>query len=451
MGPNETVRSTPRADSSLTPPESIAPSPLQVGMLVDGRYQIEAVLGEGTMGRVYRGRERLLERPVALKTIAPDWAGDPIFVRSFLEEARSMARIRHPNVVQLYTVGEVGQAYYLAMEFIRGSSLETILQNHVARGERLNVHNVLALLTDIIQGAGAIHDAGLLHCDLKPANVVVEEVTGRPVIIDFGLATRVGPGGRSHSAGSPAYMSPERAIGGSPTPQSDIYALGVTTYELLVGCLPYPARTRVDMEDMHRELPVPKLSDLFEELRPFDAVVERAMHKDPSHRFTSCAEMAAALDEARAHWGGHQQPESLDGQLFSVDPNEVRVLIVDDDPHFRRAAMRAASLAVSDRTIRVLPASTGEQALAVASHRMPALILLDYQLPELDGVATLSAVRSLPRGHQVRVAVISGAMEEVRWRFEALGVTDFLNKPVGMEDLIDVVQRNVGSGRLHHA
>ena len=415
--------------------------PLKLGDVVDGRYAIEAQLGEGTMGLVYRGRERLLERPVAIKTIAPAWAHDPSFVRGFLDEARAMAKIRHPNVVQLYTVGELGGAYYLAMEFVRGSSLEQTLQNHVKRGERLSIHNVVAVLADVIKGVGAVHDAGLTHCDIKPANIVVEEQTGRPVIIDFGLATRADPNDIGHGAGSPAYMSPERATGPA-TEESDIYALGVTAYALLVGQLPFPARTREAVEAMHRDLPTPKMSDLFEELAPFEPVIQRAMQKLPENRFTSCEEMEAALGDARERWG-HQLPTSAVHVDADFDRTEIRVLIVDDDPQFRRAATRAAKLVASDRPIRVLPASTGEQAVTLARRRMPALILLDYQLPELDGVATLSTVRSLPRGHDVRVAVISGSVDEVRWRFEALGVTDFLGKPVGVDDLVDVVQRNV--------
>lgn len=448
MAADEQNRSTPAAELSLAPPDSGGEPPMNAGDVVDGRYTIEARLGQGSMGLVYRGRERLLERPVAIKTIAPAWAHDPAFVQSFLEEARSLARIRHPNVVQLYTVGNLGHAYYLAMEFVRGSSLEQILQNHQKRGERLSVHNVVALLSDIIEGVGAIHDTGLTHCDLKPSNVVVEERTGRPVIIDFGLATRAGPGEGAHRAGSPAYMSPERAAGGPPTEQSDIYALGVTAYELLVGELPYLAKTREAIEAMHRDRPIPRMSEQIEELAPFEAVVNRAMQKRPANRFTSCEEMGAALGDARERWG--YEPLERSGSTQTVfDPSEVRILIVDDDPHFRRAATRAATLVSSDRRIRVLPASTGEQAVTIARRRMPALILLDYQLPELDGVATLSAVRSLPRGHDVRVAVISGSVDEVRWRFEALGVTDFLGKPVGVDELIEVVQRNVPyRGRL---
>ena len=152
----------------------------------------------------------------------------------------------------------------------------------------------------------------------------------------------------------------------------------MTAYELLVGQLPFPGRTREAVEAMHRDLPIPKMSDLFEELAPFEPVINRAMQKRPHNRFTSCEEMEAALGDARERWG-HQLPMSASPVDADFDRNEIRVLIVDDDPQFRRAASRAAKLVASDRPVRVLPASTGEQAVTLARRRMPALILLDYQ------------------------------------------------------------------------
>lgn len=439
MPSDDLTRSTLAAQDSLAPPASGQVA--SAGDVIDGRYTIEAVLGQGAMGVVYRARERLLERPVAIKTIARELAGDPAFIRGFLEEARAMARIRHPNVVQLYTIGDEDELLYLAMEFIKGASLLSILDKHRDEGERLSLHNAVALLAEIIDGTGAIHEAGITHCDLKPANMVVEELTGRPVIIDFGLATSVETR-HGTRAGSPAYMSPERAAGRPPTPQSDIYALGVTVYELLTGQLPYPARTRDEMDAMHHDLPIPDMVAVGEELAPFQPLVVRAMSKRPEGRFTSCEEMHAALVEARSHWGRRLSTPEIPTKE-ELDSNELRVLVVDDDPHFRRAAARAARLAFSDMAIRVLPASSGEQAVAIAERRMPSLILLDYELPELDGVATLSTIRSLPRGKDVRVAVISGTAEEMRWRFEALGVRHFLKKPVGLDELVATVQDNL--------
>jgi CheY-like chemotaxis protein/tRNA A-37 threonylcarbamoyl transferase component Bud32 len=429
--------STDVAIESVIPPSG-EQALVAVGEAIDGRYDVVEVLGDGGMGVVYLAREQLLDRPVAIKTIVPRFATHPEFKRRFLREAQAMSRIRHANVVQLYTVGTHEQAYFLAMEFVRGASLDTILERHVERGERLSIHVTLAILADVIDGVSSIHDADLLHCDLKPGNVVVEEHTGRPVIIDFGLATVAHT--QRANAGSPAYACPEQTSGEEPlSEQSDIYALGVTAYEMLTGCLPYLARSRDDLVAMHRALEVPAMAELFADLAPFDPVVRRAMAKRPADRFTSCAEMGSAFAEARLAWAG-ERAFGAPAERPPGKTNEIGVVIVDDDPHFRRAATRAARLAFQDELVRVLPAADGEQAISVARRRMPTIILLDYQLPELDGVATLNAIRSLPRGRDVRVIVISGALEQVRWRFEALGVTEFLEKPVGLEVLIDAMQ-----------
>ncbi len=429
-------KTRPRAQTG--PARLRALSPMDV---IDGRYDVKATLGEGSMGVVYLARERALDRPVAIKTIAPAWAHEPKFANSFLEEARAMARIRHSNVVQLYTSGEHEGCFYLAMEFVKGSSLQAVLKSHRARGELLSIHNMVAVLDEVIGGVGAIHEAGLLHCDLRPANIVVEDDTGRAVVIDFGVATRARSGDAQLEAGSPAYMAPEQ-FSDSPaliTEQSDIYALGVTAFELLTGELPFRGASYRAMVDLHRSAPVPRMSAIRPALDAFDAFVARALAKDSVDRYTSCAEMRAALSEAQSRWSQRMSWPAAK-RLSSPGVQEVNVLVVDDDPNFRKAAARAARLAFADKSIRVLPAGSGEQALAIAARRMPNIVLLDYMLPNLDGVTTLSAMRSLPHGHDVRVVVISGSVDEVRWRFTALGVKDFLAKPVGLDELIETVQ-----------
>lgn len=430
----------PLEDSQPAVPRARALKRHSPPTLIDERYDVMETLGHGSMGVVYLARERALDRPVAIKTIAPDLAHNPMFSKSFLQEAKALARIRHPNVVQLYTFGQHEGSYYLAMEFVDGSSLSKVLKTHRERGELLSIHNVLAVLDEAISGVGAIHEVGFLHCDIKPANIVVESDTGRAVVIDFGVATARTTQHESE-AGSPAYMAPEQfeASDAPVTEQSDIYSLGVTAFELLTSELPFNGPSYAAMVDLHRLAPVPRMSTIRSDLAPFDGVVARALAKNPADRFTSAEEMRIALQEAQLLWSQHVSLPKL-GRMSSPGLQEVKVLLVDDDPHFRKAAARATKLAFSDKSTRVLPASSGEQALAIAARGMPSLILLDYMLPNLDGVATLSAIRALPHGHDARVVVISGSVDEVRWRFAALGVKDFLAKPVRLDDLIETVQ-----------
>jgi len=409
----------------------------------DGRYRLDRCLGEGAMGVVYRANEIALERPVALKTIAPDLAGEGVFATQFIEEARALARIRHQNVVQVYTFGRTQGMFYLVMEFVEGSSLGSILEAHAERDELLSVHAALAIITEMLDGVSAIHEAGLLHLDLKPSNVVIEAGTGRPVIIDFGVAMQARTDPDNPIAGSPAYMSPEQAEperGKSLTRQSDIYALGCTAFEMLTGTLPYEADTVRALTEKHRVAPIPLLSQRRRGLGVFNEVIHRALAKEPERRFESASEMKKALEQAQLKWTQRMMSPSSSPVSLAA-PEEVRVLVVDDDPDFSRAAARATRVAFEERPFKVVRAESGEEALAQAARRMPDVILLDYMLPNIDGVATLTAIRSLPDGREARVVVITGgSIDQIAHRFRSLGVTTFLSKPVTLDDLVETVR-----------
>lgn len=410
----------------------------------DGRYRLERCLGEGAMGVVYGATEIALERSVAVKTIAPDLAGEGVFATRFIEEARALARIRHQNVVQVYTFGRTQGMFYLVMEFVEGSSLGSILDDHAERDELLSVHAALAIITEMLDGVAAIHEAGLLHLDLKPSNVVIESGSGRPVIIDFGVAMQALTDPDSPIAGSPAYMSPEQAEPGlaTLTRQSDIYALGCTAFEMLTGTLPYMADTVRQLKEMHRNDPIPLLSQRRRGLGVFNEVIHRALAKEPERRFESATEMKTALQQAQLKWTQRMMMSPSSGPISMAVPEEIRVLVVDDDPDFSRAAARATRLAFEKNPFKVVRAESGEQALAQAARRMPDVILLDYMLPNIDGVATLTAIRSLPDGRDARVVVITGgAIDEIAHRFRSLGVTTFLSKPVTLDDLVETVRK----------
>lgn len=409
----------------------------------DGRYRLDRCLGEGAMGVVYRATEIALERSVAVKTISPDLAGEGVFAAQFIEEARALARIRHQNVVQVFTFGRTQGMFYLVMEFVRGSPLGSILDEHAERDEVLSVHAALAIITEMLDGVTAIHEAGLLHCDLKPSNVVIEAGTGRPVIIDFGVAMQARTDPDGPIAGSPAYMAPEQAEpdGRALTRQSDIYALGCTAFEMLTGTLPYEADTVRQLAKKHESAPIPLLSQRRRGLGVFNEVIHRALAKEPERRFESATEMKAALQHAQLRWTQRMMSPVGGGPVSMAVPEEIRILVVDDDPDFSRAAARATRLAFDDRPIKVVRAESGEQALAQAARRMPDVILLDYMLPNIDGIATLTAIRSLPEGRAARVVVISGgSIDAIAHRFRSLGVTSFLSKPVELDDLVETVR-----------
>lgn len=432
--------------------------------LVDERYVVESVLGKGGMGHVYRARDKWLKRPVALKVIDPLRGGaDP--TERLREEAAALASLRSDNVVQVYAFGLHKEACYFAMEFVNGPTLEAVIQAYRERHLTVPIFRAVTVLTSVASGLAKVHGAGVVHRDVKPANIVIEDDTGRPVLIDFGLAGVMdrGEGGRSAFGGTPSYMAPEQCLGqDSVTPQTDVYALGCTAFELLTGRLPFTAPSVPEVLVAHCSKAPPVLSSLRPDLVAFDDVIARALAKDPADRFGSMLELAGAFEEARADWRRTAAPSASvslaepeeprpDSDTTPTGGRPVNVLVVDDDDAFRKFAGRAAQLGMFGAHVTIRLASSGASALASAERDMPDLVLLDFDMPKLNGVETLSRLRALPDGGRARVVVISArAGEQEQWQFSVLGVRDFLAKPVHLESLVkkiaDIAERSGWTG-----
>jgi len=214
---------------------------IAAGDVILDRYRVEGLLGEGGMGQVYRGVHEMLDMPVAIKVLHDDT--DPGLAQRFLREAQTMARVRHPNVVQIFDCAMLdGWQPCIVMELLDGEALDAVLE----RERAMSWLEVLDVASDVCAGLEAIHDAGILHRDLKPANLMI---TGRGLsfgakIVDFGIAKPTTPGHPKLTAtgvaiGTPAYMAPEQIVGAEVTPAADLYALGATLYEMLTGELPF--------------------------------------------------------------------------------------------------------------------------------------------------------------------------------------------------------------------
>jgi serine/threonine-protein kinase len=414
-------------------------------LLIDGRYEVEQELGRGAMGVVYLARDVGLGRSVAVKLIAPEYAGNARVVAYLQREARALATIRSDHVVQVYASGPHRDSYFFAMEFIRGRSLETIINDHRRHGTYVPMYRALTILRQIAHGLGTAHAAGIVHRDVKPANIVIEENTGRPVLVDFGLA--VPADAHAEAAGTPTVMAPEAGgmvEGGIVTVRTDIYSLGCTAYKLLTGRLPFESKNMVDLLRAHMVEEAKPVSALRADLAPFDPVFARALAKNPSERYASCEDLAAALDQAGSRWMPNDPTgaSSAPGAIPSDGVAGLRVLVVDDDDMFRAFASRAVKLAFHGVGARIMAAGSGLEALSSALQTPPNLVLLDYDMPGLDGINTLSRLRVLPGGLEARILVVSArANENERWRFSVLGVQDFLAKPVQLQDLVDTVTR----------
>ena len=258
-------------------------------------HQYLRLVGVGGMGAVFLFREVALKRLVAVKVLAPDLAADAGSRARFTREARSAAALSHPNVVRVYAVGETEglKIPYIVMQYVEGPSLSQWMEEHRRASEREGRR----IVGEVAAGLAAAHARGLLHRDVKPANVLLEAETGRAYVADFGVSAAVATGAADatgnltatgHVVGTPIYMSPEQAAGETLTPKSDVYSLGVMAYELLVGELPFKATTAMGWAAAHmRDTPTPvahRRADLSPEV---SRLVDRCVAKDPMDRPTA--------------------------------------------------------------------------------------------------------------------------------------------------------------------
>jgi serine/threonine protein kinase len=269
-----------------------------------GRYNIERVLGKGAMGVVYEGLDPRLGRRVAIKTILKshldeDTAKD--YSMRFVREAQAVARLNHPNIVQVYDFGEEGDIAYLVMEFIKGKELKTFFD----ASERFDLKEAVRIMCELCDALDFAHNAGIIHRDIKPANVMLD-AQARTKLTDFGVArvqdsdkTSVERTQAGTMVGTPAYMSPEQITGGNIDKRTDVFSAGIILYQFLTGEKPFTGSGAwtIAKKIIQEEPPLP--SSLNNAITPlFDAVVNKALAKDPDRRFQSARDLAVALKRA---------------------------------------------------------------------------------------------------------------------------------------------------------
>ena len=288
---------------------SISPLFVSLRQALAGRYDVKRELGAGGMGQVLLGRDVALDRPVAIKVIAPDLASSPASRQRFLREARTVARLRHPNIVAVYAAGEADNLLYFVMEYVEGESLRQMLERE-GRAEGPRVARSVALLADLARALGYAHAQGVVHRDVKPENVLLDAATGRAMLTDFGVARAFTSGNDSDAdsavtrtgfvVGSPRYMSPEQAVGERELDgRSDIYSLGLVAYELFAGSAPFTGSSPMAVLTQQLTETPPPLAQRRPDLPlVITSAIDRALSKQPAQRWPTAEEFARAIEGA---------------------------------------------------------------------------------------------------------------------------------------------------------
>jgi serine/threonine protein kinase len=318
-----------------------------------GKYRILEPLGRGGMAQVYKAYHPALDRYVAIKILRSDLVEEVEFLARFRREARAVAALRHPHIVQIYDFDVEDDLYYMVMELLEGDTLKAYLNALRVRGERLPHGEVVRIFSDVLDGLSYAHCEGIIHRDLKPANIMLTK-RGQAVLTDFGIAQIVGGTQYTVSGalmGTLSYMAPEQGLSGHCDARSDIYSCGITYYEALTGTVPFDADTplAILMKHINDPLPIPRQLDPSIP-EPLERVALKALSKKADDRFQSAAEMAEALTNAASE-AGIQVPQMIDPPPMGAgSPTRPEVVAVFSGA--ARKEIRDAGFASGDTDIK---------------------------------------------------------------------------------------------------
>lgn len=263
---------------------------LSKGQKINNRYEIVKSIGEGGMANVYLANDKILDRKVAVKVLRGDLSSDDRFIRRFQREALSVSNLSHPNIVEVYDVGEEDGEYYIVMEYIEGKTLKQLLKKR----ESLTLTEVIDIMTQLTDGIAHAHESYIIHRDIKPQNIMIQD-DGRIKITDFGIAMALNATQLTQTnsvMGSVHYLPPEQASGKGATVKSDIYSMGILMYELLTGTVPFKGDNAVEIALKHMKDKIPSIRKQDPSIpQSVENILMKATAKNPRNRYDSAREM----------------------------------------------------------------------------------------------------------------------------------------------------------------
>jgi serine/threonine-protein kinase len=406
------------------PSPAVAVDLPEPGSLVGGTYRVVDELGRGSMGVVLSAFDQKLERTVAIKVIRAEML-DPSLRRRFMDEARVMAQINHPNVVCIHAFGEHNSMPYFVMELVEGTNLE---QWQRRSGEHPDIGISVKILNDVCLGVSAIHEAGAVHRDIKPSNILLDAQL-RSRVADFGVsALSLGTGG-AEIVGTPGYIPPEVVLSPdkqkNPDPRSDVYALGCIAYELLTGVHPFkrkgePLWTVVPPRDAEIAVPSSIRTDL---PAAFDRVLLHAIEWNVERRTPSVEAFRRALVDAMESEG---TPE--------------RIVVAEDDEEFRDLIELRLRQEFPGTELECV--GNGIAALEAIARKPTSVALIDLQMPAMDGVALTEQLRNREDLSSMPIIVLTASGGAREWqRLSTMGADRFLVKPVQLDDVVTFIRQ----------
>lgn len=378
-----------------------------IGVALERRYRIDALIARGGMSSVYFGLDLRLDRPVAIKVMSPQYSADPSFLSRLEFEARAVARLKDPGLVPVYDQGLDGDYAFLVMELVEGGTLRELLRE---RGP-MPPHAVAAVADPVLGGLGEAHMAGLVHRDVKPENVLISD-SGEVKVVDFGLVRAIAEAGITSNSvilGTAAYLSPEQVESTAADARSDVFAMGILIYEMLTGTIPFTGDTPLALAyaRLNRDVPPPS-TQIPGVPREFDDLVLTATARDPRNRFIDCADMRTALRDISYR---------LDLPPFTV-PAPARSAERESVAAFRNAYDPARTYDLRSPTPPIGPGHTRVQSIPVEPDRYDG----DDEYGD-DEYGDRDQHDADPRGDRYRDETVRS--RDSRWREDSYGDDDY--------------------------